>query len=170
MNLVALPDYDIRPATESDAGEILVLQRACWVQEAIINDTLALPALHETLDEVVGWIRDWDVWVLRRGGRLVGAVRGRMIGATDWEIGRLMVAPDHSHLGLGRWLLGFVEEMAPHSATRAILFTGQRSERNIRLYQHAGYHMDDVPPEIAHEMPRGAVLLAKPLRHQPRPA
>ncbi len=44
-------------ATEHDAAELLVLQRCCWVQEAVVNDTLEIPALHETLEDVRAWLR-----------------------------------------------------------------------------------------------------------------
>ena len=42
--------WQIVAATKEDAGELLTLQRACWVQEALANRTLSIPALHESLD------------------------------------------------------------------------------------------------------------------------
>ena len=157
-----LAGYDIAIAGPQDAPELLVLQRCCWVEEAILNETLAIPALHEDVDEVVRWIRDWRVWVLRRGHRMVGAVRATSLDDEDWEIGRLMVAPDHRHLGLGQWLLAFAESHAPADAKRAVLFTGYRSERNVRIYEHAGYHVVSLPPTLAARV-QGVVCLAKPL-------
>ena len=44
--------WDVVPATRGDAGELLTLQRACWVTEAVANDDLAIPALHEGLADV----------------------------------------------------------------------------------------------------------------------
>src|SRR4051794_4453138 len=105
-------DDQIVVATTEDAGELLVLQRACWVQEAIANDTLELSPLIESLDEVRAWFETWSVWRLRRRGRLIGAVRARRDG-TAWEIGRLMVAPDLAGQGLGRRLLAHAEAQAP---------------------------------------------------------
>ena len=43
-------------ATASDAAELLVLQRCCWVDEALANETLDIPAFHESLDDVRSWI------------------------------------------------------------------------------------------------------------------
>ncbi len=41
------------PAGPADAGELLTLQRACWVQEPLANDPACeIPALHESLDDV----------------------------------------------------------------------------------------------------------------------
>ena len=130
----------LSPATPDDAAELLVLQRCCWVQEAVVNDSLGIPALHEDLDDVRGWIEDWKVWTVRLRGRLVAAVRGRE--ADDvWEIGRLMVAPDLAGQGVGRWLLDHAESQAPPGATSFALVTGARSARNIDLYGRAGYRI-----------------------------
>ena len=129
---------ELRPARAADAGELLVLQRACWVQEALDNDSLDVPALHEDLDTVTIELATWETWVLRRDGRLIGSVRGRR-HHSDWEIGRLMVAADQSGQGLGRRLLEHIEAQAPGDVTRFALFTGWRSHRNQRLYFAAGY-------------------------------
>ena len=103
---------DLRPAVAEDAAELLVLQRCCWVDEALANDTLDIAALHESLDDVRAWLDEWATWCVRIGGRLVGAVRARRFGES-WEIGRLMVAPDLGGQGLGRWLLAYAETQAP---------------------------------------------------------
>ena len=99
---------ELRPAGPDDAAELLVLQRCCWVEEAIANDLLDIAALHESLDDVRAWIDEWTTWCVRVGPRLVGAVRAKREGDT-WEIGRLMVAPDLAGQGLGGWLLRYAE-------------------------------------------------------------
>jgi GNAT superfamily N-acetyltransferase len=138
------PGLDVQRAGPEDAAEICVLQRCCWVAEAIDNDTLAIPALHESVDDVREWVSRMHVWSVRRAGRLVAGVRAHQEG-DRWEIGRLMVAPDLVGAGLGRWLLEFAEARAPASATRFGLFTGRRSERNLRMYGRAGYVLADPP-------------------------
>ena len=67
-------------AVPADAGELLTLQRACWVQEQLANPGVRIPALHEDLDDVLAWLGEWTTLVLRSGGRLVAAVRGRRRG------------------------------------------------------------------------------------------
>lgn len=151
----AATTWEIVPAVPGDAAELLVLQRACWVQEAVLNDDLAIPALGETLAEVVAGLRTWQTYVVRSAGRLVGSVRGRMQDDTVWEIGRLMVAPDLQGRGLGRMLLGHIQAVAPSAATSYFLVTGARSERNQRLYRKAGFRLG--PPLAG----TSAVTLAK---------
>lgn len=137
-----LDDARIAPVRPTDLAELLVLQRACWVQEAIANDTLDIPALHESAEDVAEWAATWQVWCVRRHGRLVAAVRARANG-TVWDIGRLMVAPDLAGRGLGSWLLAYAEAKAPATTTAYELFTGEHSKRNIALYQRAGYQLVD---------------------------
>jgi GNAT superfamily N-acetyltransferase len=154
---------EVRP---EDCPELLVLQRCCWVQEAVLNNTLDIPALHETLEDLRDWTKTWSVWVLRQEHRLVGAVRARLDGDC-WEVGRLMVAPDLAGRGLGRRLLSHAEAHAPADVRRFALFTGARSTRNITMYQRAGYRLVDAPAADGHI--RGAVYLEKDVTQRKNP-
>ena len=151
----AAAEWDIVGGSLADAGEILTLQRACWVQEALANDSLDIPALHESLADVQASFGDWDYHVVRVAGRLVGAVRGRLQGDA-WDIGRLMVAPDLQGRGLGRVLLEHIQRVAPPAATTYVLFTGAASAENQRMYKKAGFRQR---PDL--EAPPGAVVLTK---------
>lgn len=126
----------VRPMTAGDAGEVLTVQLAAFVVEARLYGDPFLPPLLETPAEVVA---DLDVCrglVAVEGSRIVGSVRVRVEGQS-LHIGRLAVAPDQQGRGLGALLLARAEEVAP--ATEALLFTGHRSESNLRLYARAGY-------------------------------
>ena len=155
---VAGVDLDLRSAVPADAGELLTLQLACWVEEARANPGVDLPPLRETLEDVSAWLREWTTLVVRASGRLVGAVRGRLVGDT-WDVGRLMVAPDLRGRGLGRELLSRAEAAAPPDARRLSLFTGVGSAANLRMYQRAGYRRDPVQPSET-----GVVHLSKRVR------
>ncbi|WP_392508854.1 tRNA (guanosine(37)-N1)-methyltransferase TrmD [Naumannella halotolerans] len=150
-----LAEGSLRPAVAGDLAELFTLTKACWVPEALINDRLDIPPLHETLEQAAADLQTWTTLVLRSGGRLVGSVRGRADG-TSYEVGRLMVAPDLRGRGLGRWLLERIEEQAPEGTERFWLFTGERSTHNLKLYRKAGYRLDRSIPT-----PDGAVALAK---------
>ncbi len=154
-------ELSLAPAATDDLAELLVLQRCCWVQEAIVNDTLDIPALHETFDDLRAWAVSWQVWTVRLHGRLVAAVRARAAGGV-WEIGRLMVAPDLAGQGIGRWLLAYAESQAPRGTTSFALVTGSCSSRNIDLYQRTGYRITSPSTEA-----NTIVLLTK---DRPEPA
>jgi tRNA (guanine37-N1)-methyltransferase len=155
-----LEGLELRLATPADAGEVLTLQLACWVQEARANHTLDIPPLREDLADVQRWLGEWTTFVLRSAGRLVGGVRARLDGDV-WDIGRLMVAPDLQGRGLGRRLLAHAEQAAPPEAARLALFTGTGSEGNLRTYHRAGYRRDHVQPPHP-----GVVRLSKSVRRR----
>jgi len=122
--------------TPEDAGEVLTVQRAAFVSEALIYGTADMPPLVQTLEELEAELRDADGWVARIDGRLVGAIRTRE-ESDLLLIGRIAIAPDQQGSGIGRALLEAAES---HSgAAEAELFTGSLSEANIRLYEHCGY-------------------------------
>ena len=149
------PAWEIVPAVRADAAELHVLQLACWVQELEANPGVEIPPLHETLDDTLRALETHDVYVVRSAGRLVGSVRARIDGDV-WEIGRLMTAPDLQGRGLGRQLLEHIQAVAPAGARSHRLFTGARSERNLKLYKKAGFRLRrDL------EAPAGAVVLTK---------
>jgi len=78
VDVAGAGEAEWRLATRADAGELLTLQRACWVDEALANDMWDVPALHETLETVEAELGRWATFVLRSEGRLVGSVRGRL--------------------------------------------------------------------------------------------
>lgn len=137
-----LGDLDLRLAVPADAGEILTLSRACWLQEGRDHDSFAIPALTGDLDQVRADLTRWCTWVVRAEGRLIGSVRARREG-TVWDIGRLMVAPDLQRRGLGRALLEHAEAAAPDDVTGFALITGAHSAANLRMYRRAGYRIGE---------------------------
>jgi tRNA (guanine37-N1)-methyltransferase len=149
-------EVQITPATAGDVPELHVLTRACWVQEAIANDTLEIPALTETLDDLRASLDTTQTWVARSAGRLVGSVRTSRHG-DDWFIGRLCVVPDLQGRGLGRRLLEHAEATAPDGIRTFSLNTGAQSTDNLRMYRKAGYRL---APEVVPPVP-GAVTLVK---------
>jgi len=149
-------EVDIRLATPADLPELYVLTRACWVQEALANGTLAIPALTETLEDARVALGSHTTWVAVAGGRLVGSVRTSRHG-DEWYVGRLCVAPDLQGQGLGRRLLEHAESTAPDDVRSFALDTGEQSGDNLRLYRKAGYRVDaSVLPDVP-----GAVRLRK---------
>ena len=128
----------IAPVTPEDAGELLSLQRAAFVTEAQLYGDPWLPALVETLAELRSALGRGPALKAGDGGRIVGSVRA-WVDDRVLHVGRLVVAPDQQGRGIGRALLAAVEQAAGPSVDRAALFTGHRSEGNLRLYTRAGY-------------------------------
>jgi GNAT superfamily N-acetyltransferase len=128
---------DIERAESEDAGELLTLQRAAYVTEAQLYGDPFIAPLVESLDQVRTFVETGVVLKAVDGGRIVGAVRGRMCGSTCL-VGRLVVAPDRQGRGVGGALLAALHEALPE-ATAFDLFTGHLSGGNLRLYRRLGY-------------------------------
>ena len=67
---------------------------------------------------------------------IAGSVRAYCEGGTS-RIGKLIVDPAYQGRGIGTALLSAVEQAC--LAPRYELFTSSKSEKNIRLYERAGY-------------------------------
>ena len=111
-----IPGAELRRLTPADAGQVTVLQRGCWVEEAITNGTMDIPPLTETLEEVAAWLGTTDALGLWLDGRLIGLIRGASAGST-WEIGRIGVVPDMRGHHLGWWLMDQIEARADRACT-----------------------------------------------------
>jgi chorismate mutase/GNAT superfamily N-acetyltransferase len=133
----AVPDgVVVGPAAPGSAGEVLTVQRAAYLAEAQVYGDPSIPPLTETLADVAAAVAGGSVLTATVGPRVVGAVRGTVADGV-LSIGRLAVAPDQQGRGIGAALLAAVERTP--GARRAVLFTGVRSEGNLRLYRRRGY-------------------------------
>jgi GNAT superfamily N-acetyltransferase len=132
----------VERADLADAGEILTLTRAAFVDEAqAYGDPFILP-LTESVEQVRTQL-DTDTLVLKAvlGGRIVGAVRGRAEEGT-FLVNRLVVAPDQRRRGIGRRLMSALEAEALRihpDLVKFALFTGENSGGNQALYRSLGY-------------------------------
>ena len=133
---MSFPTLTIARAMHADAAAILDLQRLAYRSEAELYQDWSLPPLRQTLAELSDEFDSMTFLKASCEGVLIGSVRARM-SASSCEIGRLIVHPDHQGRGIGRQLMYAME--AQIRAPRYELFTGARSERNIRLYEFLGY-------------------------------
>ena len=127
----------ISPATTADAAPILALQRRAYETEARLYDDWTIPPLTQSLASLLAEIASMTVLKACLGETIVGSVRARLAGSTCL-VGRLFVEPQRQRQGLGGALLAAIEaQFAPAEVFE--LFTGSRSESNIRLYRRHGY-------------------------------
>lgn len=155
-----MSDIEIRPITLADAGEVLTLQRAAFVQEAQIYGSTDMPPLTQTLEELEAELVENLGRVAVDGHRIVGALRARLDGEL-LLIGRIAIAPDQQGRGIGSQLLAAAEQAGKDAGAReAELFTGSLSEANLRLYEREGYtESERIPQDGGTEQ----VFLRKPL-------
>jgi ribosomal protein S18 acetylase RimI-like enzyme len=124
-------------ASPEDAEAILTLQKLAYQSEARLYNDFAIPPLRQTIEELRQEFTRKTVLKATLEGRIIGSVRGFQQGDTC-HVERLMVHPEFQGRGLGTALMGHLERAFPQ-ARRAELFTGHKSELNIRLYERLGY-------------------------------
>jgi ribosomal protein S18 acetylase RimI-like enzyme len=129
----------IEKATVSDAEELLALQKLACRSEAEIYDEDSLPPLVQTLEGMEEDLKHQHFLKAAMDGRIIGSVRAYAKEGTCY-IGRLIVHPDFQGRGIGTRLMNDIERIF-YGCKRFELFTGDRSERNLYLYQKRGYRI-----------------------------
>ena len=129
----------IKIANVSDAEEILSLQKLAYRSEAEIYNDFNIPPLLQTLGEIK---KDFENQFFLKAiveGKIIGSVRAFEKKGTCF-VGRLIVHPDFQNRGIGTKLINEIEKIF-YTSERVELFTGDKSERNLYLYQKLGYQI-----------------------------
>jgi ribosomal protein S18 acetylase RimI-like enzyme len=137
---ISMPDEpEITTAAPSDATAIFNLQRLAYQSEAELYNDWSIPPLQESLEQLQSefnrqiFLKAVD----KKTSTLVGSVRARTQDGVC-SVGRLIVHPSHQGRGIGSALLRAIEQHCAQ-ARRFELFTGNRSRRNLSLYQRLDY-------------------------------
>lgn len=131
----------ISTANPDDAEKILKLQYLCYQSEAELYGDYSIEPLTQTFEALRAELAQGCVLVARLGDEVVGSVRGVVDADGTARIAKLIVHPRMQRHGLGGRLLHAVEERlsAESEAKRYRLYTGHRSDLNLRLYRKLGY-------------------------------
>lgn len=130
---------DIIIANKNDCQEILDLQKLCYKQEAELYNNYSIPPLTQTFEEIVKEFEYSTVLKAVIDNIIVGSVRAYSRNNTCF-IGRLIVNPDYQNKGIGTKLMNEIEKKFDY-VDRYELFTGEKSTKNIYLYQKLGYKL-----------------------------
>jgi len=133
----------IERADISDANQILLLQKLAYSSEADIYNDFGIIPMSQTLDDIERDFKKCIFLKIVTDYKIIGSVK--VIGsvkAYDKEgtchIGRLIVHPDFQNMGIGTRLMMEIENIFKDSK-RFELFTGDKSQKNLYLYQKLGY-------------------------------
>ncbi|MGW2562152.1 GNAT family N-acetyltransferase [Streptomyces sp. NPDC001514] len=131
----------ISAAAAQDAEHILKLQYLCYQSEAELYGDYGIEPLTQTLDDLRAELARGHALVARLGEEVIASVRGEIDDAGTARIAKLIVHPRMQRHGLGGRLLDAIEThfAGEPAAKRFQLFTGHRSEGNLRLYRSHGY-------------------------------
>ncbi|MCX5225080.1 GNAT family N-acetyltransferase [Streptomyces sp. NPDC006553] len=139
----------ISAADAADAEHILKLQYLCYQSEAELYGDWSIEPLTQSLDALRAELAEGYGLVARLGDEVVASVRARLDEDGTVRIAKLIVHPRMQRHGLGGRLLDGIERHVAETAGTAVqpapspkrfqLFTGHRSEGNLRLYRSKGY-------------------------------
>jgi ribosomal protein S18 acetylase RimI-like enzyme len=131
----ASADFLLRPATPDDAPAVSACVKAAYRHYVDRNGKYPAPML----DDYARVIRDHDVSVAERAGKIVGVL-------VVWEAGEgflldnVAVHPDGQGAGIGRRLLELAERKALTAGYDSIyLYTQEIMVENQALYARIGY-------------------------------
>lgn len=124
-------------ASPSDAGEILSVQKRAYQSKAAVYSDYKTTRLTQTVDELEA---EFDSHVFLKAvvsGSVVGSVRAQCLERVC-HIEGLVVEPGHQDYGIGKRLMQAMEARFP-DATCFELFTDNKGEKSLGLYQRLGY-------------------------------
>ena len=154
----------ISRAGVKDAEAILAIQKLAYQSEAKIYNDWSLTPLMQSLQSLIEEFEDSVVLKAVWASQIVGSVRAKS-KAGVCLIGRLVVHPNFQGQGIGSKLLKEIEGCFS-GCSKFELFTGSKSDGNIRLYKRHGYIVscseslsDAVTLTFLHKLPNAAALL-----------
>lgn len=132
-----LNNIQVEIASIDDAGEILQVQKEAFEGQAKIYDNYELPPLTQSLDSIKNEFNTKTFLKVLRKGKIIASVR---LEKKDKfiNIDRIVVKPEYQNNGIGTALLNKIETIVP-SGIALQLFTGNKSARNIHLYEKHGF-------------------------------
>ena len=116
--------------------EILELQYLSYQSQALIYGNHIQP-LKQTLQELEEGFTTQFILKAVSDEVIIGSVRAYVVNLTC-KIGKLMVHPSYQNKGIGTKLMNVIERLFSESQKFEI-FTGEKSERNVNLYNKLGY-------------------------------
>lgn len=128
---------EISLAGIEDAEHILILQKLAYQSEASIYQDYTIPPLIQTIEQIKGEFESQVFLKAVHEENIIGSVRAYSDSYSCF-IGRLIVHPTWQGKGTGTKLMKTIEACFP-DVRRYELFTGMKSEGNIRLYRRLGY-------------------------------
>lgn len=128
---------DILEANKYDLESILQLQKDCYLTEAEIYNDYNIPPLQQDLKSLENEFENTTILKAVLNVEIVGSIRGFVDNETSY-IGKLIVKKSFQNKGIGQLLLDSLESTLT-DCNRYELFTGDRSRKNLYLYNKLGY-------------------------------
>ena len=130
---------EILLAELQDCEKIIQLQKLAYESEAKVYNDWTLPPLLQTTESLRQELETSLILKAVEGKKIVGSVRAKLVEGTC-HIGRLIVHSNFQGKGIGSKLLQYIEKHFDQAA-QFELFTGSKSESNIKFYLRNNYEI-----------------------------
>ena len=155
-----MPLPTIRPATESDLPRLVEVEIAAGQ----LFHTVGMPLVAADVPQIAD-LRDAvaadRIWAASVGGEVAGYVCAEVVDGNA-HIAQVSVAPDYARRGIGKAMIGFVEEWGRRAGCLATTLTTFRDVPwNGPYYRRLGYEIlaeHQIGPELARIIEREASL------------
>ena len=140
------PQISIREATADDAESIAAVLQSAFAEYKAAFTIEAFTATTPTREHMVLRLSEGPIWVAIQGEIIVGTVSA-VLKSEGVYLRSMAILPSARGQGIGRLLLGQVEEFARrHSSERVFLSTTPFLAQAIGLYELYGFHRSDEGP------------------------
>lgn len=129
-------EFNIQKAKQEDLPSILQLQKDCYQSEADLYNDYSIQPLIQTLEDLQDEFEKGIILVGFLKETLIGSVRGYIKDNTAF-INKLIVKAEFQNKGFGKQMMKAIENKM--TCNRYKLFTGNKSVKNIMLYEKLGY-------------------------------
>jgi ribosomal protein S18 acetylase RimI-like enzyme len=134
---MVVDNIQIKIASIDDANKILEIQKTAFLDQARIYNNYQLPPLTQSLESIENEFDGKTFLKAVLKGQIIASVRYEVVNGYV-SIDRIVVEPEYQNRGIGTRLLREIESRVPN-AIAFQLFTGNKSDRNIYLYEKIGY-------------------------------
>ena len=124
---------------KEDLKEILELQISSYQSEAINCDDFEIPPLKSNIEEMENEMKEKQIFKAVFKDKIIGSIRGYEKDNICY-IEKIIVHDDYQNIGIGKKLISYIESYYKNCKNYK-LFTGSKSEKNLKLYQKLGYEI-----------------------------
>lgn len=133
-----MPRLNIRIAERINLKAILKLQKLCYLSEAALYNDYTIEPLTQSIGDLTNGFDSGTIFLAGYlNEKLIASVRGNVKNDIGF-INKLIVHPDFQNRGYGKMMMKAIEAELKTTNTLE-LFTGNKSVKNIKLYENLGY-------------------------------
>ena len=140
-----LNEVIINRAKFEDLTDILNLQKTAYLSEAEIYNCYDIEPLNQSIESIQNDFNDYLFLKAEYHNEIIGSVKIKNCGDYCY-LGKLIVSPKFQNKGIGRKLMNEAEKIFPN-VKKYELFTGEKSIKNIKLYESLGYKIIETVPD-----------------------